>query len=60
MCRVADSLALHEQAQWEREHGSDTGAVVAAELYDLLHLQGAEPLTTPRIAELEGELAATL
>jgi acyl-CoA dehydrogenase len=58
MCRLTDWVALCGQAQWDLEHGEGRECVDALELYRLLDLEHADPITSPELAALHGRFAA--
>ncbi len=57
MCRLTDWVVLCQQAQWDLGHDGDREGVDALELYRLLDLERADPVTTPGIAALHRRFA---
>ncbi len=57
MCRLTDWVALCEQAQWDLVHDGDRQSLDALELYRLLELERADPVTDPKLVTLHRRLA---
>jgi len=61
MCRLADWVALADQAQWEKTtHAGDSDTHSALRLYRLVALDAVDPQDTPELQRLESAFAANL
>ncbi len=58
MCRLTDWVALCEQAQWDLLHEGERECLDPLELYRLVELERADPVTNPELVALHRRFAA--